>query len=272
MLQTCPLACRRAGPPRAPVASVTLCRCRFMSGAGARAPPPGSRRGSPGGLAGVGTTALRARARDAVVVPPPTPGWRVARAPEPEPWSPEEDRIAARSGPWAAAGRDPPLPALPSPPALGKRRGVRGAAPSPALPLDADRRRTSAAADVRERAPRRCLLSAPQRRPGCGAGGAEGADSGRVPAGPTPLFPPQNELPDTRAKFHVLFLFFVSTMFFVSVLSLFSYHCWLVGKNRTTIGTWPRQGAGGRGALARGACGGGESARPASRTARHARP
>nr|KAF6428802.1 zinc finger DHHC-type palmitoyltransferase 20 [Rousettus aegyptiacus] len=44
-----------------------------------------------------------------------------------------------------------------------------------------------------------------------------------------------NELPDTRAKFHVLFLFFVSTMFFVSVLSLFSYHCWLVGKNRTTI-------------------------------------
>ncbi|KAF3825946.1 hypothetical protein GH733_006773, partial [Mirounga leonina] len=45
-----------------------------------------------------------------------------------------------------------------------------------------------------------------------------------------------NELSDTRAKFHVLFLFFVSTMFFVSVLSLFSYHCWLVGKNRTTIG------------------------------------
>nr|KAF6371239.1 zinc finger DHHC-type palmitoyltransferase 20 [Myotis myotis] len=24
-------------------------------------------------------------------------------------------------------------------------------------------------------------------------------------------------------------------MFFISVLSLFSYHCWLVGKNRTTI-------------------------------------
>ncbi|KAM5278906.1 palmitoyltransferase ZDHHC20 isoform 5-T5 [Hipposideros larvatus] len=46
---------------------------------------------------------------------------------------------------------------------------------------------------------------------------------------------PQNELPDTRAKFHVLFLFFVSTMFFISVLSLFSYHCWLVVKNRTTI-------------------------------------
>ncbi|KAF6122745.1 zinc finger DHHC-type palmitoyltransferase 20 [Phyllostomus discolor] len=46
---------------------------------------------------------------------------------------------------------------------------------------------------------------------------------------------PENELTDTRAKFHVLFLFFVSTMFFISVLSLFSYHCWLVGKNRTTI-------------------------------------
>ncbi|XP_049634234.1 palmitoyltransferase ZDHHC20 isoform X3 [Suncus etruscus] len=44
-----------------------------------------------------------------------------------------------------------------------------------------------------------------------------------------------NELTDTRAKFHVLFLFFVSTMFFISVLSLFSYHCWLVGKNKTTI-------------------------------------
>ncbi|KAG8524687.1 Palmitoyltransferase ZDHHC20, partial [Galemys pyrenaicus] len=46
---------------------------------------------------------------------------------------------------------------------------------------------------------------------------------------------PKNELADTRAKFHIVFLFFVSTMFFISVLSLFSYHCWLVGKNRTTI-------------------------------------
>ncbi|XP_066225300.1 palmitoyltransferase ZDHHC20 isoform X2 [Saccopteryx leptura] len=44
-----------------------------------------------------------------------------------------------------------------------------------------------------------------------------------------------NELTDTHAQFHVLFLFFVSTMFFVSVLSLFSCHCWLVGKNKTTI-------------------------------------
>uniref|UniRef100_A0A8C9FQQ5 Palmitoyltransferase n=1 Tax=Pavo cristatus TaxID=9049 RepID=A0A8C9FQQ5_PAVCR len=47
-----------------------------------------------------------------------------------------------------------------------------------------------------------------------------------------------NELPDTHAKFHVLFLFFVAAMFFISILSLFSYHCWLVGKNRSTIETF----------------------------------
>ncbi|XP_064827727.1 palmitoyltransferase ZDHHC20-B-like isoform X1 [Oncorhynchus masou masou] len=46
---------------------------------------------------------------------------------------------------------------------------------------------------------------------------------------------PQNQLPDTHAKFHVLFLFFVAAMFFISILSLFSYHLWLVGNNRTTI-------------------------------------
>uniref|UniRef100_A0A672NC60 Probable palmitoyltransferase ZDHHC20 n=1 Tax=Sinocyclocheilus grahami TaxID=75366 RepID=A0A672NC60_SINGR len=45
----------------------------------------------------------------------------------------------------------------------------------------------------------------------------------------------RNHLPDTHAKFHVLFLFFVAAMFFISILSLFSYHLWLVGKNRTTI-------------------------------------
>ncbi|KAM3869199.1 palmitoyltransferase ZDHHC20-B-like [Diretmus argenteus] len=43
------------------------------------------------------------------------------------------------------------------------------------------------------------------------------------------------QLPDTHAKFHVMFLFFVAAMFFISILSLFCYHLWLVGKNRTTI-------------------------------------
>ncbi|XP_056141051.1 palmitoyltransferase ZDHHC20-B-like [Lampris incognitus] len=43
------------------------------------------------------------------------------------------------------------------------------------------------------------------------------------------------QLPDTHAKFHILFLFFVAAMFCISILSLFIYHLWLVGKNRTTI-------------------------------------
>ncbi|XP_029957377.1 palmitoyltransferase ZDHHC20-like [Salarias fasciatus] len=41
--------------------------------------------------------------------------------------------------------------------------------------------------------------------------------------------------PNTHAKFHILFLFFVAALFFISVVSLLSYHLWLVGKNRTTI-------------------------------------
>ncbi|KAF5893308.1 putative palmitoyltransferase ZDHHC20 isoform X2, partial [Clarias magur] len=44
-----------------------------------------------------------------------------------------------------------------------------------------------------------------------------------------------SELPDSHAKFHVLFLFFVAAMFCISILSLFTYHLWLVGKNRSTI-------------------------------------
>ncbi|KAL1248573.1 hypothetical protein QQF64_021891 [Cirrhinus molitorella] len=44
-----------------------------------------------------------------------------------------------------------------------------------------------------------------------------------------------SELPESHAKFHVLFLFFVAAMFCISILSLFTYHLWLVGKNRSTI-------------------------------------
>ncbi|CAG00553.1 unnamed protein product, partial [Tetraodon nigroviridis] len=47
------------------------------------------------------------------------------------------------------------------------------------------------------------------------------------------------KLPDTHARFHILFLFFVAALFFISIVSLLSYHLWLVGKNRTTIGTAP---------------------------------
>ncbi|XP_068181563.1 palmitoyltransferase ZDHHC15B [Antennarius striatus] len=43
------------------------------------------------------------------------------------------------------------------------------------------------------------------------------------------------DLPNGRAKFHVLFLMFVALMFFVSLMFLFGYHCWLVSKNRSTL-------------------------------------
>lgn len=43
-------------------------------------------------------------------------------------------------------------------------------------------------------------------------------------------------MPNGPAKFHVLFLMFVALMFFVSLMFLFGYHCWLVAKNRSTLG------------------------------------
>ncbi|XP_074179336.1 palmitoyltransferase ZDHHC15 isoform X1 [Rhinolophus sinicus] len=45
----------------------------------------------------------------------------------------------------------------------------------------------------------------------------------------------RGELPSVRSKFHVLFLLFVACMFFVSLVVLFGYHCWLVSRNKTTL-------------------------------------
>eukprot|EP00069_Balaena_mysticetus_P008668 bmy_19766T0 len=45
----------------------------------------------------------------------------------------------------------------------------------------------------------------------------------------------RGELPSVRSKFHVLFLLFVACMFFVSLVILFGYHCWLVSRNKTTL-------------------------------------
>lgn len=52
----------------------------------------------------------------------------------------------------------------------------------------------------------------------------------------SPVSHSQGDLPNGPAKFHVLFLMFVALMFFVSLLFLFGYHCWLVAKNRSTLG------------------------------------
>uniref|UniRef100_A0A8C3RIK3 Palmitoyltransferase n=1 Tax=Chelydra serpentina TaxID=8475 RepID=A0A8C3RIK3_CHESE len=44
-----------------------------------------------------------------------------------------------------------------------------------------------------------------------------------------------DELTNGRSKFHVLFLLFVAVMFFLSLMFLFGYHCWLVSRNRSTL-------------------------------------
>lgn len=46
----------------------------------------------------------------------------------------------------------------------------------------------------------------------------------------------QNEVSGT-GRFHVLFLFFVSIMFSISLVSLWGYHIYLVLHNRSTLGT-----------------------------------
>ena len=36
-----------------------------------------------------------------------------------------------------------------------------------------------------------------------------------------------------------MFLFFAAAMFSVSLSSLFGYHCWLVSKDKSTLGEYP---------------------------------
>ena len=45
----------------------------------------------------------------------------------------------------------------------------------------------------------------------------------------------QNSL-EGDGKLHILFLFFVALMFCISLWSLFGYHLYLTGNNKTTLG------------------------------------
>ena len=49
------------------------------------------------------------------------------------------------------------------------------------------------------------------------------------------VFVLQNTL-EGNGKLHILFLFFVALMFFISLWSLFGYHLYLTGNNKTTLG------------------------------------
>ena len=44
-----------------------------------------------------------------------------------------------------------------------------------------------------------------------------------------------NAINISNGKFHVIFLFFVSGMFAISLCSLFGYHIYLISQNRTTL-------------------------------------
>ncbi|NXX67539.1 ZDH15 Palmitoyltransferase, partial [Spizella passerina] len=53
---------------------------------------------------------------------------------------------------------------------------------------------------------------------------------------PEPWMSPEPAcLTNARSKFHIIFLLFVAIMFFVSLMFLFGYHCWLVSRNRSTL-------------------------------------